>query len=140
MGTSRWTKAVLEDATDNPNVDPSADELAAHVMGQAEGIHRYNQLLAVADLLLASPALVLTEQSAVRQYLRNVSPEMLAYYEPAPAPDWVDEAKLRAGSQLWHDNALASIGVLYALSLPAAYLYKTGVPALYETGKLARHE
>jgi len=143
MGTSRWTDAVLNEASeqgDSPEARPNADDLAAQVLGQPDGVRRYNHLLAMADMLLASPALVLTEKSALRQHLREVAPETLAYYQPAPAPAWLDEHKLRIASRLWHDNAIASIGVLYALSLPCAYLYITGVPALYETGKLAKHE
>jgi hypothetical protein len=62
------------------------------------------------------------------------------YFEPAPAPAWVDEARLEDASALWVDNSVASIAVLYALSLPCTYLYKHGVPALYRTGKLTKHE
>jgi hypothetical protein len=143
MATSRWTSALLDQATregDDPTVHPNADELAAQVMTHPDGIRRYNHLLEVADVLLESPALVLTERSALRRHLREFAPEALSYYEPAPAPSWLDEEKLKAATRLWQDNALASIGVLYALSLPTAYLYVTGVPALYETGKLAKHE
>ncbi len=143
MATSRWTEGMLDEASrqgDNPSVHPNADELASGVMSHEGGVHRYNHLLEVADALLAAPSLALTRESSLRRHLEEFSPEALRYFEPAEAPDWVDEAKLRAASALWQDNSVASIAVLYALSLPCTYLYKNGVPALYETGKLSEAE
>ena len=143
MATSRWTEGLLDEASqqgDNPNVHPNADELATGVMSHEGGVHRYNHLLEVADALLASPSLALTKDSALRRHLEEFSPEALRYFEPAAAPPWVDEAKLRTASALWEDNSVAAIAALYALSLPCTYLYKKGVPALYETGKLTQHE
>jgi len=143
MATSRWTEALLDQASeqgDNPGVHPNADELATAVMSHAGGVHRYNHLLGLADALLAAPALALTADSTLRRQLEEFSPEALRYFEPSPAPSWVDEAKLKAASLLWEDNSVAAIAVLYALSLPCTYLYKKGVPALYETGKLSKHE
>jgi ER-bound oxygenase mpaB/B'/Rubber oxygenase, catalytic domain len=143
MATSRWTEAMLDQAStegDNPSVHPNADELASKVMSHPGGVHRYNHMLDVADAFLASPALALARDSALRRHLEEFSPEGLRYFEPAPAPDWVDEAKLKSASLLWEDNSVAAIAVLYALSLPCTYLYKKGVPALYETGKLTKHE
>jgi hypothetical protein len=134
---------LLDEASrqgDNPTVHPNADDLATGVMSHEDGVDRYNHLLEVADALLASPALALTKDSALRRQLEVFSPEALRYFEPAAAPPWVDEARLRAASALWEDNSVASIAVLYALSLPCTYLYKNGVPALYETGKLSKHE
>ncbi len=142
MATSRWTEGLLDEASkqgDNPSVHPNADDLAAGVMSHEGGVHGYNHLLEVADALLAAPSLALTD-SALRRHLEEFSPEALRYFEPSPAPDWVDEAKLKAASALWEDNSVAVIAVLYALSLPCTYLYKKGVPALYETGKLTQHE
>jgi hypothetical protein len=142
MATSRWTKELLNKAStqgDNPEVHPNADELATEVMSQGE-VHSYNHLLEVADTLLASPSLALTPHSALRRHLEEFSPNALRYFEPSPAPEWVDEAKLRDASALWEENSVAAIASLYALSLPCTYLYKNGVPALYETGKLTRHE
>ena len=142
MASSRWTHDVLQEASregDDPTVRPNADDLAAQVMQHAQGIRRQNELLQVVDLLMASTALALTEKSALRQKLAEFSPEALQYFEPAPAPDWVDVAKLRLGSKLWRDNSLACVGALYSLSLPACYLCQGGVPALYATAKLAKH-
>ena len=143
MATSRWTEALLDEASrqgDDPTVHPNADDLAAGVMSHEGGVHRYNHLLEVADALLASPSLALTRDSELRRHLQEFSPEALRYFEPAPAPSWVDADKLRTAAELWEENSVAAIAVLYALSLPCTYLYKNGVPALYETGKLTEHE
>ena len=143
MATSRWTKGLLKKAStqgDNPEVHPNADDLATAVMSHEGGVHRYNHLLEVADTLLASPSLALTPHSALRRHLEEFSPDALRYFEPSPAPAWVDEAKLRDASSLWEENSVAAIAALYALSLPCTYLYRNGVPALYETGKLTKHE
>jgi hypothetical protein len=141
MARSRWTEVLLDEASgqgDDPGVHPNADELAKNVMDHPGGVHRYNHMLDVADAFLASPPLALARGSALRRHLEEFSPEGLRYFEPAPAPDWVDVEKLKAASRLWEDNSVAAIAVLYALSLPCTYLYKKGVPALYATGKLAR--
>ena len=139
MASSRWTDALLDEAGrqgDDPTVRPNADDLAAAAMSSAEGIRRQNELLQLVDLLMDSTALALTEKSVLRQKLGEYPPETLRYFEPAPAPEWLDEAKLRAASRLWHDNSLACVGALYSLSLPACYLCEEGVPALYATAKL----
>ena len=46
---------------------------------------------------MGSTALALTEKSVLRRKLGEFPPEALRYFEPAPAPEWLDEAKLRAG-------------------------------------------
>jgi hypothetical protein len=143
MSTSRWTRELLDEASeqgDGPHEHPNADDLATKVMSEEGGIDRYNRLLEVADALLASPSLALVPGSVLRGHLEEFSPETVRYFEPAPAPDWVDQAKLRKASALWEENSVAAIAVLYGLSLPCTYLYKNGVPALYETGKLSKHE
>ena len=135
MATSRWTEELLAKA--RMEGDPYADGLAEKVMSGEEGVRRYNHLLELADTLLATPSLVLNRKSALRQHLEDFSPEALEYFEPDRVPDWVDEDKLAVAAQLWKDNSIAAIGVLYAYSLPCAYTYKDGVPTLYDTGKLA---
>jgi hypothetical protein len=142
MATSRWTKEMLDEAStqgDNPEVHPNADDLASAVMSQGD-IHRYNHLLEVADALLVSPSLALTPKSALHLHLEEFSKDALEYFEPSHAPEWVDEERLKDASALWEENSVAAIASLYALSLPCTYLYKNGVPALYETGKLTKHE
>jgi hypothetical protein len=142
MATSRWTKELLNEAStqgDDPGVHPNADDLATAVMSEG-GVHQYNHLLEVADTLLTTPSLALTPDSALRRHLEEFSTDALRYFEPSRAPEWVNEAKLRDASALWEENSVAAIAVLYALSLPCTYLYRNGVPALYDTGKLTKHE
>ena len=143
MATSRWTEELLDEASDqgdDPKARPNADQLAEKVMTSEGGVRSYNHLLEVADTVLASPSLVLNRDSALYKHLAEFPGEALEYFQPAPAPDWLDEDKLRLGASLWANNSVAATGVLYALSLPCAYLYKAGVPALYETGKLGEHK
>lgn len=143
MASSRWTQEILDEAGrqgDDPTVRPNADDLAAQVMSSAEGIRKQNELLQLVDLLMGSTALALTEKSVLRQKLGEYSPDALRYFEPAPAPEWLDEEKLRAGATLWRDNSLACVGALYSLSLPACYLCEEGVPALYATAKLENRQ
>jgi len=143
MAASRWTEEMLDEASqqgDAPKAHPNADRLAEEVMISEGGVRSYNHLLEVADALLASPSLAVNPDSALHKHLAEFPGEALEYFQPAPAPVWLDEDKLSLGAALWADNSVASTGVLYALSLPCAYLYKAGVPALYETGKLAKHK
>jgi hypothetical protein len=49
----------------------------------------------------------------------------------------VDGAKVARAGDLWRTDSLLCIAVLYASSLPACYLMKKGVPALYATDKLS---
>ncbi len=64
-------------------------------------------------------------------------PENLVdYYEPIPAPDWVDPDKLKMASKLWTENTMSSLAMLYSASLPACYLLKRGITALYQSQKL----
>jgi hypothetical protein len=143
MATSRWTEELLDEASDqgdDPKARPNADHLAEEVMTSEGGVRSYNHLLEVADSVLASPSLVLNRDSTLHRHLAEFPGEALEYFQPAPAPDWLDKDRLRLGASLWADNSVAATGVLYALSLPCAYLYKAGVPALYETGKLAEHK
>ena len=122
--------------------DQYADELAAKIFGvpamHAEPGSRlgYNKLVDIADLLDADSELLLIKDSNFAKALAAFPPEFQDYYKPMKAPDWVDVTKLELASRLWHDNSLAMLGILYAASLPACYLMKNGIPALYQTAKL----
>jgi hypothetical protein len=138
MTTSHWTDAVLDQA--RLEGDDYADRLATKVMSHEKGIHRYNHLLEVAETLVASPELALVESSELRSHLGHLyeeTPEVISYYAPMEAPDWVDEHKLEIASAIWDENTLAVIGVLFAASLPECYLIEKGVPVLYRSEKLA---
>jgi hypothetical protein len=124
--------------------DPVVDALVQEVLeprdnGSLGGRLAYNHLLDIADKLLESPELVLIPSSTVSQQLSHYPPQLVRYFEPVPAPDWVDSAKLALASQLWNDNMLAILGVLYAASLPSCYLIRNGIPALYQSSKLKEH-
>ena len=65
---------------------------------------------------------------------------MASFFDPIEAPAWVDEEKLARAADLWRTDSLLCIAVLYAASLPACYLMKRGVPALYATEKLSEQK
>lgn len=122
--------------------DPYADELAAKIFG-ASSMHAepgsrlgYNKLVDIADLLDSDSELLLVENSNFAKALEAFPKEFQNYYDPMRAPDWVDVSKLELASELWKANSLSMLGILYAASLPACYLMKNGIPALYQTAKL----
>jgi ER-bound oxygenase mpaB/B'/Rubber oxygenase, catalytic domain len=138
----RWSDDTLLAA--RQQADPVVDALVQKVFeprgnGSLEGRLAYNHLLDIADKLLESPELTLIRSSTVAQQLSAYPPQLVRYFEPMPAPDWVDSAKLALASQLWNDNMLAILGVLYAASLPSCYLIRNGIPALYQSSKLKEH-
>lgn len=122
--------------------DTYADRLAAQIFGSpamhAEPGSRlgYNKLVDIADLLDSDSELLLVDDSHFARSLSAFPKEFQDYYDPMPAPDWVDVTKLEMASELWKANSLAMLGILYAASLPACYLMKNGIPALYQTAKL----
>ncbi len=140
----RWTEAQLSAARQDG--DPEADALAklifASPQGQAGPESRlgYNHLVDLADVLDSSPELLLVEGSNFNKDMSRFPEELRHYYNPMPAPAWVDSEKLRIASDLWKENSLAMLGILYAASLPACYLMKNGVSALYKTEKLRDHK
>ena len=136
--TGRWNAAVLEAA--RMEGDPEADQLVASILTGAgsAGISRggYNHLLDLATILVATPELSLVKTSLLNQQLHSAG-HMAGFFDPIEAPDWVDGAKVARAGDLWRTDSLLCIAVLYASSLPACYLMKKGVPALYATDKLS---
>lgn len=142
MPTYPWTNAYLDDCRQlgDAEVDPLAVEiLSGQVFDHEAGRLGYNHLLDLADRLIEAPALYLVDDSQVRRAFDRMPARFTRYLDPAPIPDWVDEAKLARASELWEENMLAIIGVLYAASLPSCYLIAKGIPTLYATGKLGQH-
>ena len=78
----------------------------------------------------------MVDDSRLTRQLQGMPEALLDYFNPMPAPDWVDAEKLKLGARLWQDNTLVMLVTLYAASLPACYLMKNGIPALYRTEKL----
>ncbi len=135
----RWAKEQL-DAT-RYRADPDVDRLVTQVLAVdgdvvLRGRAAYNHLLELADKLVEAPESVFLRSSRVMKQLQWYPDDLVAYFEPMPAPDWVDTDQLRRASELWSENLLASMVVLYAASLPACYLIHRGIPALYESSKL----
>ena len=136
--TSRWDDALLDAA--RMQGDAVADTLVAEILSgsRAAGISRggYNHLLDLANVLVANPELSLVRDSRLRRQLDQAG-HTARFFDPIEAPAWVDEDKLARAADLWRTDSLLCIAVLYAASLPACYLMKRGVPALYATEKLS---
>jgi hypothetical protein len=140
--SSRWPDDVLLQARLQGDAD--ADRIIAAILNPPAGssgqsLRSYNHLLGLANTLVANPELGLISGSLLRREFDD-SGEAGRYFEPAEAPDWVDEAKLALATNVWRVDSILAIAVLYAASLPACYLMKKGVPALYRTEKLAEQE
>ncbi|MBS3954599.1 MAG: DUF2236 domain-containing protein [Methylomicrobium sp.] len=124
--------------------DPEVDSLVAALLPKkgSESIGRlgYNSMLLMADKLIQDPELALVNDSRLANWLKNMPEEIVDYFDPMEAPDWVDAAKLEQGSKLWQQNSLIMLLILYSGSLPACYLMKNGIPALYKTDKLRDHQ
>lgn len=137
--TSRWTDDTLLQARQQG--DPDADRVIAAILQPKTGDvgqkrRSYNHLLDLANQLVANPELGLISGSLLRTEFDD-SGEAGRFFEPCIAPDWVDEEKLKLATSIWQIDSILAIAVLYAASLPACYLMKKGVPALYRTEKLA---
>ena len=124
--------------------DKEADDLVKKLIPKQSsekiGPLGYNTMLLLADRLNEDPELALIGNSQLSQQLNKMPPDLVDYFKPMPAPDWVDTDKLRLGSELWRENTLMSLLALYSASLPACYLMKNGIPALYKTEKLAERQ
>ncbi len=134
-----WSDAALDRA--RRVADPEVDALAAKVLDPAHPLPAdtrlgYNHLLDLADRLLEEPELYLVPGSRLRQELDALDPALVGFFNPQPVPAWADEELLATAGRVWNAHALAIIMVLYAASLPACYLVKDGIPALYGTRKL----
>ncbi len=124
--------------------DPDVDSLVADILpkqdGESIGCLGYNSMLLIADKLVSDPELALIGNSRLSQWLQTMPEELVDYFRPMEAPDWVDPRKLQLGSQIWQQNTILTLIILYAGSLPACYLLKNGITALYKTKKLSDHQ
>lgn len=118
--------------------DLEADALVNETFGapKQENRNAFNHLLDITDVLAKTPELALNTETSTAQELKEYPEALVRYFSPAEAPDWVDEEKLTLSGELWQKDMLAIISVLYSISLPACYLMKDGIPALYQTAKL----
>ena len=99
--------------------------------------HGYNRLLTIADKLVESPELALRRDSHVSTLLDEVPAEARNYFHPLGTPDWVKPELLDVAGEVWDLNVVAMLMVLYSSSLPSCYFIKRGIPALYDSKKLA---
>jgi hypothetical protein len=126
--------------------DETVDPLALKIISDpasydpTTGLSGYHRLLGLADLLLEAPELLLLDGAELGKALKAFDPTERDYFDPLPVPSWVDERRLARASEIWDENMLAIIGVLYAASLPSCYLIANGIPTLYDTGKLGKPE
>ena len=124
--------------------DPEADNLVAALLPKqgTESIGRlgYNAMLLIADKLISDSELALADDSRLAQWLTTIPEDLVDYFSPMEAPDWVDSKKLKLGSQLWQRYPIVTLLILYSGSLPACYLMKNGISALYKTEKLRDHQ
>lgn len=148
---TEWTTEELDtelkkarDQGDSPNGGYNADKLIEELFenpgwkyGQTVGRLGYNHFLTVADRLMESPELALIKGSEIRKEIEKMPKSIVAYFDPMPAPEWVDESKLAVASEVWSRNIIPMLLVLFSSSLPACYLLKRGITALYDTEKLA---
>ena len=121
--------------------DPPVDDLVEKLLSNtgdysAIGRSGYNRLLDLLDEMLAEEGTPLSDTSIIEGQLGDYPGELLDYFRPTAAPEWVDPAKLKVAGKLWHQIKLAVIAALYCISLPSCYLLNNGIPALYESDKL----
>ena len=121
--------------------DPEVDQVVEALLStQDQGAISYNAMLALADKLEKNPELMTVADSHLRTQLNEMPEYLRTYFEPMEAPEWLDKQKLALASKLWEGNTLITLIALYSASLPACYLMKNGIPALYKTEKLREHQ
>lgn len=96
-----------------------------------------NRLMDLASRLLIAPELAFTDGSQLKTLLDQFPQAYVNYYDPLPAPEWVDTDKLALASRVWEANSIPMLLALASASLPFCYLIEQAVPTLYDTRKLA---
>jgi len=138
-----WTSAALDEARRQGDsvVDPMATRLltGSHIAGKP-GKRGYVRMLDIADRLIEAPELFLAKGSQIRREIDELPEELKNYFDPQSVPEWVDADLLAISSRVWEDNRLAIISILYAAGLPNCYCMAKGMPALYNSGKLAQRK
>ncbi len=135
-----WNDDALEQyrQTGDTDVDQLVDSVLPESGSESVGRLGYNEMLVLADQLIKTPELAFVKQSKFAARLSEKPANLVDYFDPMPAPDWVDPAKIKLAARLWQENTLPTLIVLYSASLPACYLVKNGIPALYQTDKLRK--
>ena len=141
MSIADWSDAQLNAL--RQRADPVGDRLTAEIYslpaGGGSGFGRlgYNHFLHLTDKLEEGPELILADGSEFQKQWQAMPEVFTDYFAPMELPKWVDPAKLAIASRMWEDDSLGMLVVLFLGSLPACYLMARGIPALYQTEKLA---
>lgn len=135
---AKWRNIELDSyrQTGDSEIDRLVAEILADQGKESIGRLGYNAMLLLADKLIEAPELAFIDDSRLSRQLDKMPKKLTDYFDPMVAPDWVDPVKIKLGAKLWQDNTLITLITLYAASLPACYLMKNGIPALYQTEKL----
>ena len=114
--STKWTEESLSEYRLQGDIE--VDDLVAKVLpktgSEAIGTFGYNEMLLLTDQLINTPELAFIKGSKLSEHLKTIPDDLVQYFEPMEAPDWVDQTKLQAGSKLWKQNTLMSLGVLYS--------------------------
>lgn len=141
MSIADWSDEQLKAL--RQRADPVGDNLTSILYnktpegGTGVGRHGYNHFLHLTDKLEEAPELILAGGSEFSRQWDAMPPVFKEYFAPMELPKWVDPAKLAVASRMWEDDSLGMLVVLFLGSLPACYLMARGIPALYQTDKLA---
>ena len=141
MSIADWSDEQLNAL--RQRADPVGDKLTSILYdqtpegGNSVGRHGYNHFLHLTDKLEEAPELILARGSEFSRQWDAMPPVFKEYFAPMDLPKWVDPAKLAVASRMWEDDSLGMLVVLFLGSLPACYLMARGIPALYQTDKLA---
>lgn len=140
--STRWTQQELSAYRNegDPEVDALVKRLLPKNGSESVGTFGYNHMLLLADQMLKTPELAFAPDSKLNSQLKDLPKDLVTYFDPMVAPDWVDAEKLKMGTKLWKENTLLTLGVLYSASLPSCYLMKNGIPALYKSEKLREQQ
>jgi hypothetical protein len=99
---TRWEQIDLD--AYRQMADPEVDNLVAALLPKqgSESIGRlgYNAMLLIADKLIEAPEVALIENSRLAQWLKTMPEDLVGYFDPLEAPDWVDGEKLKCGSSI----------------------------------------
>ena len=104
----RWADELWEAARQQG--DEPADALARLIFSQSSGLAPagsrlgYNRLVDLADMLSTDAELFLVKGSHLNGCFEAFPEALREYYEPMPAPAWVEPEKLHIAAQLWLDH------------------------------------
>ena len=121
--------------------DPEADQLFLDILeGGADLRTLWNHMLDVMNDVQRAPELLLSPDTSLSEHFAEFPPSFDAHFHPSPVPDWVEGERLARAAEIWKRDAIWILGALYGSSLPYCYLIGRGIPALYRSGRLKKHQ